>query len=93
MDTEDLLNEGLGLGLTTAKQILNEMGGQLFAYSDGFGRGSTFRAMIMLDSSSKGALAIRDHVMVNDSFNECHDVKISTREDLPLTATQYKSND
>ncbi len=40
--TFEFMTRGIGVGLTFCKGILNELGGQIWAESDGLGKGSTF---------------------------------------------------
>ena len=42
-------NDGVGLGLTISKELVSLMGGDIKAYSDGLGRGSTFSFYINVE--------------------------------------------
>ena len=53
MRTAKINNEGIGLGLNIVKQIVDTHGGHIDVYSDGPGKGSTFRVQISLEDSSK----------------------------------------
>jgi signal transduction histidine kinase/ActR/RegA family two-component response regulator len=46
-------NEGLGLGLTLARRLVQMQGGRLEAYSAGLGRGSTFTITLPLDARAE----------------------------------------
>ena len=51
--TADLNHEGIGLGLTIVKQIVEKNGGKVSVHSDGIGKGSTFFFFIKADSLEK----------------------------------------
>ena len=47
--TASINHQGLGLGLNIVKQIVDSYKGRIDVYSDGPGRGSTFRVQIQLE--------------------------------------------
>ena len=51
--TEDLNSDGLGLGLTIVKQIVELAGGAISAHSEGLGKGSTFSFTMRLQALNK----------------------------------------
>ena len=48
--TADLNSDGLGLGLTIVKQIVDLAGGEVNVHSDGLGQGSTFNFTMKLQA-------------------------------------------
>ena len=48
--TADLNSDGLGLGLTIVKQIVDLAGGEVKVHSDGLGQGSTFAFTMKLQA-------------------------------------------
>ena len=46
--TAKMNNEGIGLGLTIVKSIVNKNGGKVYAHSDGKNKGSTFGVQLLM---------------------------------------------
>ena len=51
--TAAMNNEGIGLGLTIVKKIVEKSGGEIFAHSQGAGHGSTFAFCMQMDQFSR----------------------------------------
>ena len=46
-------HEGIGLGLTIVKKIVEASGGEVFVHSDGIGKGSVFSFTMQMESEDK----------------------------------------
>lgn len=55
---QDQNPDGLGMGLRISESILQELGGDIMAHSDGRGRGSTFSFWIKLPRPGQAELAV-----------------------------------